>query len=305
MERVEDLGRAGRLTRGGPLVSGERVHRHDLDVVAERFRPRGEPVGERPPAPCPRPCPGAGRDARPSGASDSRPRSHTGRPGARAATRARPRPASVPRRTGVRRRPGAPAPPGQDRVVDHVPRAGRIPGACQDALRPEHDLGDRPPRGRIRHRVGLRDGAGQVVRPPSPAPPALVAAHTHQQMRRSLPDRHVHQPARPRRPDTRHAIAGTTRPGRRVGLRLAADQPHTAPVSPLHMALGHRTQPETVQPEQHATVKRDTLVTRTRCLIRFSIHTTNKTTRPLPSTYTPKPEEPIKGCWWVNPPTPP
>ena len=51
MERVEDLGRAGRLTRGGPLVSGERVHRHDLDVVAERFRPRGEPVGERPPAP--------------------------------------------------------------------------------------------------------------------------------------------------------------------------------------------------------------------------------------------------------------
>ena len=209
MERAEDLGRAGRLTRGGPLVSGERVHRHDLDVVAERFRPRGEPVGER------------------------------------------------------------------------------------------------PPRGRIRHRVAVRDGAGQVVRPPSPAPPALVAAHTHQQMRRSLPDRHVHQPARPRRPDTRHAIAGTTRPGRRVGLRLAADQPHTAPVSPLHMALGHRTQPETVQPERHATVKRDTLVIRTRCLIRFSIHTTNKTTRPLPSTYTPKPEEPIKGCWWVNPPTPP
>ena len=33
----------------------------------------------------------------------------------------------------------------------------------------------------------------------------------------------------------------TTRPGRRVGLRLAADQPHTTPVAPLRKALGHRT----------------------------------------------------------------
>ena len=304
MERVEDLGRAGRLTRGGPLVSGERVHRHDLDVVAERFRPRGEPVGERPPAPA------LGHVQEPGGTPVPPGRRIHGHGHIPAA------PGRVPPHVLVHAQhpcPVEPAfvadqvpqPPGQDRVVDHVPRAGRIPGACQDALRPEHDLGDRPPRGRIRHRVAVRDGAGQVVRPPSPAPPALVAAHTHQQMRRSLPDRHVHQPARPRRPDTRHAIAGTTRPGRRVGLRLAADQPHTAPVSPLHMALGHRTQPEAVQPERHATVKRDTLVTRTRCLIRFSIHTTNKTTRPLPSTYTPKPEEPIKGCWWVNPPTPP
>lgn len=61
----------------------------------------------------------------------------------------------------------------------------------------------------------------------------------------------------------------------------------------LYGAAGH---PHVLVHAQHpCPVKRDTLVTRTRCLIRFSIHTTNKTTRPLPSTYTPKPEEPIKG----------
>ena len=185
MERVEDLGRAGRLTRGGPLVSGERVHRHDLDVVAERFRPRGEPVGERPPAPALDHVQEPGGTPVPPG---RRIHGHGHIPAA---------PGRVPPHVLVHAQhpcPVEPAfvadqvpqPPGQDRVVDHVPRAGRIPGACQDALRPEHDLGDRPPRGRIRHRVGLRDGAGQVVRPPSPAPPALVAAHTHQQVRRSL-----------------------------------------------------------------------------------------------------------------------
>ena len=46
-ERVEDPRGAGRLSRGGPLVSGERVHRHDPHVVAERPPAFGQPPGER------------------------------------------------------------------------------------------------------------------------------------------------------------------------------------------------------------------------------------------------------------------
>ena len=52
---------------------------------------------------------------------------------------------------------------------------------------------------------------------------------------------------------------------------------------PIYTALGHRTQPEPIQPQQHTTIERDTLRIKPRCLIQYLRYTTDKTARPYTS----------------------
>lgn len=264
---------------GGLPVPGERVHRDDLHMVAERLGPFGEPGGERLLAPALDHV----RQARrpivfPGGEVDDDGHVPVAVAGVAPyvlvhADRVDP---VEPRRIIDRRfqtflRYGR---------VERVPRAGQVARARRDALRLQHDLGRGPPYRRLGQTPALRGDARQVVLPRACARQALIAAHAHQQVHGVLADRRVHEPAAPRGTHAAgraalRAVAG------RVVLGLAADQPHArARTLPL-MPLPDRDQPQPVEAEQHTGIERARLITKPRGFLHFLNHTLNKTARPL------------------------
>ena len=164
VERVEDLHGMRHLTCGGLLVARERIHRDRLHLLAERLRALGEPLGERLLASALDHVEQSGRPTMPT-RGEVHDDGHV--PAARTGV-----PPHVPVHAD-RLHAVQPAQVGGQHVrallqhgpVQHAPRAVQVTGACEHALRLEHDLGNGPPHGRVRQTSALVGHMGQVVGP--------------------------------------------------------------------------------------------------------------------------------------------
>ncbi len=144
----------------------------------------------------------------------------------------------------------------------------RSRGACEHALRLEHDLGNGPPHGRVRQTSALVGHMGQVVGPRAGACHTLVPSDPHQQVHGVLADGHVHEPPPPRGANPAHAPAFPAIPDGPVH-RLAADQPHSGTRTRGHVPLRDGIQTQPIQAKQDPTIEHARLNTKPRGFIHF------------------------------------
>ena len=176
-----------------------------------------------------------------------------------------------------------PARPGSTR-----PTSSAGHGACEHALRLEHDLGNGPPHGRVRQTSALVGHMGQVVGPRAGACHTLVPSDPHQQVHGVLADgmctnRRRHEERT--RPMPR--IPGNTGRSRPPARSRSATLRHTNPRS---RAFARRDSNAAIQAKQDPTIEHARLNTKPRGFIHFfQSHTESNRTGP----YTPKCEEPI------------
>lgn len=156
----------------------------------------------------------------------------------------------------------------------------QVTGACEHALRLEHDLGRGPPHGRVSQASALVGYVGQVVGPRAGACHALVPSDPHQQVHGVLADGRVREPPPPRGANPAHGPAFPAIPGDPVR-RLTADQPHSGTRTRGHVPLRDGIQAQPVQAKQDPTIERAGLNTKPRGFIHFFNHTPNQTARPL------------------------
>lgn len=277
MERVAGLDRRAQHAGGGLLPSGERVHGHDLDAVAEACAPRFEPVRERLRRTARHHVQQSGRSAVGArGQVDDH--GHVPVAGCAVAPHvlvhadARHRPVRV----GFGQDPHAGR---AHRPVQRVPRAAQRARARRHRRRLQRDAARRPVHRGPRQQRASRRQRPQVVVPHTRARDALIGAHPHLQMDRVRSQGHVHDGAFTRGAHPAHAAARDTRP-RRFVPRVAADLPHarTVPATKKTHGPGAKTQP--IQPQQALTIEHAKIRDRP-CPILFIIHTTNDGARPL------------------------